>query len=152
MKKAVVIAVLVIVAVVLAGFLFLPKSQQQSPQDETEQIAQKNYIELKGGEGIIRGKISPTNGTKVKGIIEVSLTKVPEKTDIVNFAMIPAGRELGGQDLRADSDGSDGFSILFDTNAEVNGLYEITVLAEYIGRPDSEGPLDFAQAQIIIEN
>ncbi len=153
MKKGIIIIVLVI-AVVLAGFLVLnSKSQQQSSErTETDQTAQKNYIELKGGEGIIRGKISPTNGTKVKGIIEVSLTKVPEKTDIVNFAMIPSGRELNGQDLRADSDGSDGWSIFFDTNAEVNGLYEIFVLAEYTGRPDSEGPLDFAQAQIIIEN
>lgn len=66
--------------------------------------------------------------------------------------MIPSGRELNGQDLRADSDGSDGWSILFDTNAQVNGLYEIFVLAEYAGRPDDEGPLDFATAQVIIEN
>ncbi len=153
MKKGVIIAALVIVAVVLAGFLVLnSKSQQKSSQDEADQTTQKNYIELKGGEGIMKGKISPTNGTKVKGIIEVSLTKVPEKTDIVNFAMIPAGRELGGQDLRADSDGSDGWSILFDTNSQVNGLYDIVVLAEYAGRPEDEGPLDFVQSQVIIEN
>lgn len=153
MKKGVIITALVIVAVVLAGFLVLnSKSQQKSSQDEADQTTQKNYIELKGGEGIMKGKISPTNGTKVKGIIEVSLTKVPEKTDIVNFAMIPSGRELNGQDLRADSDGSDGWSILFDTNSQVNGLYDIVVLAEYAGRPEDEGPLDFVQSQVIIEN
>ncbi len=154
MKKGVIIAALVIVAVVLAGFLFLnSKSQQQSSEGaETDSAAQKNYIELKGGEGIMKGKISPTNGTKASGIIEVSITKVPEKTDIVNFAMIPSGRELNGQDLRADSDGSDGWSILFDTNAHVNGLYDIIILAEYSGRSDEEGPLDFVTSQVLIEN
>ena len=153
MKKAGIIIALVLVVLILAGFLFLgSKSKQQSSQGTgTEnQEEQKNYILLKGQ--TINGKISPTNGTKVNGVIEVSLTKVPDKTEMVNFALIPAGKELGGQDLKTDGDGSDGWSILFDTNSEVNGLYEIIVLAEYAGRPENEGPLDFARVQVIIEN
>ena len=156
MKKAGIIIALILVVLILAGFLFLgSKSKQQSSQGagtEANQEEQKNYLLLKGQTKKIEGKISPTNGTKVNGVIEVSLTKVPDKTEMVNFALIPAGKELGGQDLKTDGDGSDGWSILFDTNSEVNGLYEIIVLAEYAGRPENEGPLDFARVQVIIEN
>lgn len=153
MKKGVIILVLVIVVVILAGFLFMgSKSKQQPEQGGADQTTQKNYINLRGMEGIIEGKISPSEGNKVKGIIEVSITKVPGKTEIVYFAMLSSGRELSNRDLRADTDGSDGWSMLIDTTTEVNGLYDIIVLAEYPGRPDEEGPLDALQSQIIVEN
>ncbi len=170
MKKGVIIAVLAGVLLILAALLFLsPKGQDQSSQGaeqpsktniamaetsppESPSTLEKEYLGIAGGMGKIKGRVSPTNGKKVKGIIEVSLTELPEKTDSVRFGLIPSGTNPAGPELVADTDGSDGWSVFLDTNTEVNGLYDIIVLAQSSERSPEQGPLDYVKAQVIVEN
>jgi hypothetical protein len=98
--------------------------------------------------------ITPTIEKNVNGIITVELTKAPEQTKAVIF-VIQKGKismEDGvGPGTPIDQDGSDGWSVLYDTAEYENGLYEIAAIAGE-GFADNQPPLDAVVAQIIIEN
>lgn len=156
MKKGVIVIIALVIIIVLLAFFLLKKSEpsQSSSQENNNQETIKpnqNYLTIKGIYGKIIGKISPTEGKKIKGIVEISLEKIPEKAEVMSFAILYAGQkpEETGPNLGIDSNGDDGWGISLDTNNYVNGLYEIVVIAN---SAESNEPIDASKIQVIIEN
>jgi len=85
---------------------------------------------------------------KVKGIIKVEVTSVPEGTQLVAIAI--DDKELGsGADYTFLSKTNGKWSHMVDTTEYSNGLYNIGVSAG----PDGDSPPSaYATGQIIIEN
>jgi len=108
--------------------------------------------------GVMRGSemvITPTIEKNVKGIINIELNNVPQKTRAVAFTIQEGDVErVEGQapNLPFDYDGSDGWGISLDTSDYENGLYTIRVVAAEGFSGENKPPLDVASAQIIIKN
>ena len=95
--------------------------------------------------------ISPSVGKTIKGIVTITLTKVPSATGIAAFGIEKQGStEGGGPNLGMDQDGSDGWSYILDTTDYENGIYTIySMVGESL---KAEAPLGIVTAQVVIEN
>ncbi|MBU1973919.1 MAG: hypothetical protein KKH52_00820 [Nanoarchaeota archaeon] len=123
-------------------------------QSFEEEVQCKTEVTAKGRVTDSQLRIYPTIEKNVKGIINVEYLNVPEDTEAVIF-IIQSGKidmEQGvGQNTPIDSDGSDGWNIMYDTTEYNNGLYTIAAVAGK-GFGDNQPPLDAASAQVIIKN
>lgn len=164
MKWGIILVIALAVVVALLSFLLLRNpSQEQQPlptvsqenagvQEESAEAAPvQNYIKISGIYKKLVGKISPSEGKKIKGIVEITLTAVPEGMEGLSFVILLPGQKAQevGPNLGVDSSGDDGWGMLLDTNGYANGLYDIGIVANRAG---SDGPIDAASIQVIIEN
>lgn len=99
--------------------------------------------------------ISPSQNNDLKDIVTITVTKAPANTGKIGFAIEGTGiadvRQTG-PNLGYDADGSDGWSLEFDTNSYPNNKYTIAVIAFPANRQSGEPPLGAAQAQVEIKN
>ncbi len=121
----------------------LQPSGEQAP-------AQKSYISIAGMKQELSGTISPSEGKRIKGIVEITLAKVPADTEFTKFLLVQSGQKPTGQEVfGVDTDGSDGWGYIVNSNNFPNGIYDVIVIA---GSSSGDEPLDAAVAQVVIEN
>lgn len=162
MKWGIILVIALAVVVALLSFLLLRNSsqeQQSTALQENTEVQEENakaapvqgHIRISGIYKKLAGKISPSDGKKIKGIVEIVLTDVPEGAEGISFIILLPGQKAQevGPNLGVDSSGDDGWGILLDTNGYANGLYNIGIVANRAG---SDGPIDAASVQVIIEN
>lgn len=127
--------------------------------DETTNYECESYIEevqcateIKLS-GSIEGIIKPSIEEKVKGIIKIELTSVPDDTVLVAYYLEggnlpPIGIER--MPLFATNQG-DVWTGMIDTNEYENGLYQLGVVSN--NKEELEGdPQAYAKGQILISN
>jgi hypothetical protein len=129
-------------------------------EEYTEQKNCMTEIQLKGRKGL-EAVTSPTLDEKVKGIIIIEATSVPEGTDTLTVIFTPIGVRLGPnmakEDLaklvrQTDSNGADGWKVFIDTTVAENGIYTLFIGPTYDGAPDESPWLDETSTQIVIKN
>ncbi|MEW5896794.1 MAG: hypothetical protein AB1668_03830 [Nanoarchaeota archaeon] len=99
--------------------------------------------------------VAHAQGQVVKDIVTITVTKVPANTGSVGFVIQGPGieaMEKTGPNLGYDSDGSDGWSVEFDTNSYPNENYTLGAIAFPADRQSGTPPLGVAQALIEIRN
>lgn len=128
-----------------------------------EYIEEKNCmteIQLEGSKEL-NTLISPTLDEKIKEIITIEATSVPENTDELTVILVPMGVDLGPdmseEDVgrliqQIDSNGADGWKVFIDTNTGENGIYSLFIGATYDGASGESPWLDHASTQVIVNN
>ncbi len=105
--------------------------------------------------------ISPTLDETVNGIVKVEAARVPPKTTIVKFILLPADLSLGADMneeqvakllIVEDQNPDDGWKAFIDTTKKENGLYSLFVGPTYEGAPDSNPWLAHVQTQVVVKN
>lgn len=99
--------------------------------------------------------ISPSQNNDVKDIVTITVTTVPTNAGVIGFAIEGPGVadiHQTGPNLGYDADGSDGWSLEFDTNGYPNNKYAIAAIAFPADRQSGEPPLGAVQAQVEIKN
>ena len=123
------------------------KEETVSQQTEQEPLAK---TKIKVSQRSMEMIISPSQDYVVKDIITITVTKAPQNTGTIGFAIIGPGIEAiekTGPNLGYDSDGR---SIEFDTNSYPNNEYTITTIAYPADRQSGAPPLGALQAKIEI--
>src|SRR3989338_2336773 len=156
MTKILLLFVLLIVVSGCVKIQIGSTAEEEEPPTEPEQEGQlpaKTQIKV-SGQGV-EMIISPSTDNTVKDEIIITATKVPQDTGVIGFAIIGPGIEAiekTGPNLGYDDDGSDGWSLEFDTNSYPNNEYSLGIIAFPANRKSGEPPLGAAQARMVIEN
>ncbi|HEC75652.1 MAG TPA: hypothetical protein ENI33_00125 [Thermoplasmatales archaeon] len=122
--------------------------EEQEKQSKTEINLENNGLKV---------KISPTNDSKVSGVITVTLEGIPSEATKILVSMSPQGFQ---GDLYNDSNviiqwidnPSAGQEILLDTTKVENGVYNIGAAATYEGAPESSPWIALVQTQVNVQN
>jgi hypothetical protein len=94
--------------------------------------------------------IEPATGDVISGTVDISITESPDATNFGFFVLEgPGVADTDGPNLGIDDDGSDGWSVEFDTTEYENGSYRISGLPTTGVNDD---PLGIATADVEIEN
>ena len=123
---------------------------------ETKQCLTQLTLKATGLEAVV----SPTLEEKVKGIIKVEATKVPDGTTGVIFSIAPQGtfgrqptaEETKNTIVEMDQQAGDGWKELIDTTKLANGLYAVFVATSYEGAPQENPWTAYAMTQVVVSN
>lgn len=117
-------------------------------------------IKIKGSKEL-KAVITPSLDDVVKGTIKIEALSVPEKTEAVVFIIFPLdvqlSKDMPEEDYAkliklTDDNGSDGWSVLFDTITIKNGYYNVFVGPTYLDAPEENPWTDAGMSQVIVEN
>ena len=126
----------------------------------TEEKACAVEIRIKGTKDL-DVVINPTLDEAVKGTIKIEALSVPEKTEEVDFFLVPQGIRLRANMLEEeaakiekgiDDNADGGWKYYLDTTKFGNGVYTIFIGSTYEGAPDENPWLDDASTQLVINN
>ncbi len=161
MKKEILFLFLVTI-VLVSGCI-----SKQSPETQSKSFSNDQQISLPPAEkteivvsqGNMGMSISPSKGNVIKDTVTIKVTKVPEDTGVVAFAIQGPGIEdiqKTGPNLGVDTDGSDDWSFTLNTNQYNNEDYSIISIAytEWDVKPGTKprALLGGVQAQVKINN
>ena len=109
------------------------------------------------GSGVSDGMemvISPSVGNEISGVVTISLTKVPDETLYVSFAMTGPGLSDTGIDsfIGLNIDESAGWSVTLNTNDYSNNTYTIVGYAFATQHGGDSNPLGFVQTEVVLKN
>ena len=107
------------------------------------------------GTGISKGMemvISPSEDNEISGVVTISMTKVPEATLFVSFAIDGPGINDTSPNLGLNINESEGWSIEFDTTDYSDDTYTIVGYAFATEHGADTNPLGFVQTEVVIKN
>jgi hypothetical protein len=107
------------------------------------------------GSGISEGMemlISPSVDNEISGVVTIRMTKVPEETLYVSFAIVGPGIEDTGPNLGVNIAESEGWSVEFDTNDYSDNTYTLIGYAFSTEQGADTNPLGFVQTEVVIKN
>ncbi len=127
------------------------RASASSGEQKGVQVKTEIKVTQRGMEMII----SPSENNDLKDIVTITVTTAPSNTGIIGFAIEGPGVadiHQTGPNLGYDADGSDGWSLEFDTNSYPNNKYTIATIAFPADRQSGEPPLGAVQAKVNIQN
>jgi len=123
---AIIGVIIIITAVVVylfykGGFQLFQPSPQQVTYTSNKTIVENANTEI---------EMEPTNGAVIQGRMHITLTKFPPNTKVVWFGMVPKSQYTDNisPNLGFDPDGSNGWSLEFNTKDIVNGDYTVFIV------------------------
>lgn len=142
----VLLGIIVVIAVIVYLFYTGGLSFLQPGKQQVTYTSDKTVVENKDT-GI---EMSPTNGAVIHGLIMIKLTKAPANTAEVWFGMVPKSQYSDSTDtnLGFDSDGSNGWSLDFNTKDIVNGDYTVFI----VPRDANKNPLSRIFVNVVVKN
>jgi hypothetical protein len=156
----IVILIIVVLGIGIIGGLFLFGKKEEAQTSKSlkpdtslstkEQESPENKIVEKGVNMYI--EIEPSVGNTISGVVNVSATSTPKDTNSIGFVVVEKIEDLitgDGKILGTDSDGSDGWTSIFDTTEFENGLYFVVSIAS--AKPGGN-PNASANVQVEINN
>jgi hypothetical protein len=147
MKRWPIVLGIVIIVAVIAYFFFkggIPFPQTKG--QETTYTGNKTIVQS-SETGI---EMYPTNGQTIRGLMTIKLTKAPKNTAEVWFGMVPKSQYTQDTEtnLGFDPDGSNGWSLDFNTKDIVNGEYTVFI----VPKDSNKNPIDRIFVNVVVEN
>ena len=148
MNKLPIVIGIVIIAVASIIYIFYKGGLQifQPSQQQVIYTGSKTIVENQNT-GI---EMSPTNGALISGLMHIVLTKSPPNTAVVWFGMVPKSEytESTAPNLGFDPDGSNGWSLDFNTKDIVKGDYTVFIVPQ----DASKNPISRIFVTVTVQN
>jgi len=129
-KVPLIVGIVVIIAAAFIYFfykgafqIFQPPSQQQVTYTGNKTVVENQNTGI---------EMYPTNGAVITGLMTIKLTKAPPNTAVVWFGMVPKSQytDTTAPNLGFDPDGSNGWSLDFNTKDIVAGEYTVFIVPQ----------------------
>jgi hypothetical protein len=153
MKKLVIVISVIVVLIVVGAIAFF---LMQEKGEEVSKIPEPPSTEIRIKGSGTEMVISPSKDREIKGIVTLTMEKVPEGTKSVAFATQGPGQITQDTPINIlgfDRDGSDGWSMDFDTYSLADGTYTMNGFAFSVENPgEGVDEVGVARVQVIINN